>query len=136
FIEQLGVLRIEPSGAVVAAARVVQTQERERVHVVSAPPVARDSLILEFSARIEKGFLLHWLNRNRDAEVLLPLCLDEFSNQQVGPRGIHVDLDLVNREFRRLELSGSIAVSGIGQEGLRFVRLEWIAFGLRVPRKL
>src|SRR5258708_1359904 len=135
LIEKRYVLRIPPTRTVVTGCGVVQPEEGKRIHIVRAPPSPEDSFVLEFRARSQRSFLLHYLDRNGDAEILLPLSLDKLGHWNVASVGINGYLNLIDRKLLRIKLARAISVSRLGQQSLRFLRIEWIAFWLGIAGK-
>src|SRR5258707_7309501 len=121
LIEECRVLRVPPTSTVVAGSGVVQPEEGKRIHIVRTPSGPEDSFVLEFRARSQRSFLLHYLDRNGDAEILLPLSLDKLGHRNVASVGINGYLNLIDRKLLRIKLARAISVSRLGQQSLRFL---------------
>ena len=105
LVEHGGELRVRPARLVVAARRGEEAEEGVRVYVVGHVARAREALVFEPRAGAVEGFGLHAAQRNRDAEVPLPLLLQELRRNPQRLGGVVGEFDFARGELRRVELA-------------------------------
>src|SRR5690348_14785377 len=99
FVQHRDVFLILPTGAAVTA-RVEETQERKRIHVIGAPRSAHEAFEVELGLGVEKSLPLHVPQAHRYAKILFPLRLHPLGKRSVLRLRVEDELDLFNWKRR------------------------------------
>src|ERR1043166_3885815 len=137
FIEHGDVFRILPACTTLAA-RVKETQECERVHVVGAPCSAHESFKVHLRFRIEKSLPFHVAQADGHTEILFPLSLHPLGERSVLCLRVEDKLNLVRGKRRTGETTVRVLnhrIASLAEYSARFSRIERFRFGLRISRK-